>query len=135
VKAWRVVLVAAVVVIAATGCQARAAQNDPVVRQITIHFSHFDPSSLTVPHGVPVKFVLVNEDPISHEWMIGDVAFHQRHREGTEAQHGARPNEVSIPPLGVKETTLTFDQPGTLLYICHLPGHEAYGMVGTLTIT
>ena len=23
----------------------------------------------------------------------------------------------------------------TLLYICHLPGHEAYGMVGTLTIT
>jgi uncharacterized cupredoxin-like copper-binding protein len=33
------------------------------------------------------------------------------------------------------ETTLTFDQPGTVLYICHLPGHEAYGMVGTLTIT
>jgi len=135
VKTWRILAVAAVVVIAATGCQARAGQGGPERRQITIHFSHFDPGTLTVPHGVPVTFVLVNEDPIEHEWLIGDAAFHERHRHGTEAHHGARPNEVSIPPLGIKETTLTFDQPGTLLYICHLPGHEAYGMVGTLTIT
>ena len=128
-------MVAAVIVIAATGCQARAAQEGPIRRQITIHYSHFDPGTLTVPRGVPVTFVLVNEDPIGHEWLIGDAAFHERHRHGTEAHHGARPNEVSIPPLGVVETTITFDQPGSLLYICHLPGHEAYGMVGTLTIT
>ena len=134
-KAWRILAVAAVVLIAATGCQARAAEGGPERRQITIHFSHFDPGALTVPHGVPVTFVLVNEDPIEHEWLIGDAAFHERHRHGTEAHHGAWPNEVSIPPLGIKETTLTFDVPGTLLYICHLPGHEAYGMVGTLTIT
>jgi hypothetical protein len=25
------------------------------------------------------------------------------------------------------------DEAGTLRYICHLPGHEAYGMVGVLT--
>jgi len=25
--------------------------------------------------------------------------------------------------------------PGTYRYICHLPGHEAYGMVGTLVVT
>jgi uncharacterized cupredoxin-like copper-binding protein len=133
--AWRVLLVAAVVVMATSGCQARAARDEPIRRQITIHYSHFDPGALTVPHGVAVTFVLVNEDPIEHEWLIGDAAFHERHRTGTEAHHGARPNEVSIPPLGVMETTLTFDQPGTVLYICHLPGHEAYGMVGTLTIT
>lgn len=133
--AWRVLLVAAVVVMATSGCQARAAGDEPIRRQITIHYSHFDSGALTVPHGVAVTFVLVNEDPIEHEWLIGDAAFHERHRTGTEAHHGARPNEVSIPPLGVMETTLTFDQPGTVLYICHLPGHEAYGMVGTLTIT
>jgi uncharacterized cupredoxin-like copper-binding protein len=127
--------VAAVILIAATGCQARGGEEGPIRRQITIHFSHFDPSELTVPHGVAVTFVLVNEDPISHEWLIGDAAFHERHRNGTEAHHGARPNEVSIPPLGAVETTLTFDRPGSLLYICHMPGHEAYGMVGTLTIT
>jgi uncharacterized cupredoxin-like copper-binding protein len=32
-------------------------------------------------------------------------------------------------------TTVTFTKPGTYLYICHLPGHEAYGMVGTLLVT
>ena len=29
-----------------------------VTHQITIHYSHFDPTALTVPHGVPVTFVL-----------------------------------------------------------------------------
>lgn len=103
--------------------------------EIRIHYSHFDPSELTVPHGVPITFVLINEDPIDHEWLIGDAAFHERHRHGTEAHHGARPDEVSISALTTEETTLIFADPGQLLYICHFPGHEAYGMVGTLTVT
>jgi uncharacterized cupredoxin-like copper-binding protein len=102
--------------------------------EIRIHYSHFDPSELTVPRGVPITFVLINEDPIDHEWLIGDAAFHERHRHGTEAHHGARPDEVSVAALTTVETTLTFDTPGQILYICHFPGHEAYGMVGTLTI-
>jgi uncharacterized cupredoxin-like copper-binding protein len=84
---------------------------------------------------VPITFVLINEDPIDHEWLIGDAAFHERHRHGTEPQHGARPNEVSITALSSVATTLVFDEPGTQQYICHLPTHEAYGMVGTLTVT
>jgi len=103
--------------------------------EIRIHYSHYDPSAVSVPVGVPVTFVIINEDPIDHEWLLGDAAFHQRHRLGTEAHHGARPNEISIGPFDVVETTLIFDKPQTLQYICHLPGHEAYGMVGTLTIT
>jgi uncharacterized cupredoxin-like copper-binding protein len=102
--------------------------------EIHIHYSHFDPSALTVHRGEAVTFVLINDDPIDHEWLIGDDAFHERHRHGTEAHHGARPNEMSIPALSSVETTLTFAQAGQLQYICHLPGHEAYGMVGTLTI-
>jgi uncharacterized cupredoxin-like copper-binding protein len=103
--------------------------------EIVIHYSQFEPSQVTVPHGVPVTFVLVNQDPIDHEWLIGDDAFHERHRHGTEAHHGARPDEVSIAAETTEETTLTFAEPGTLRYICHIPGHEAYGMVGVLTIT
>lgn len=103
--------------------------------EIRIHYSHFDVTELSVPHGVPITFVLVNEDPIDHEWLIGDAAFHEKHRRGTEAHHGARPNEVSIAPLDAVQTTLIFATPGTQRYICHIPGHEAYGMVGTLTIT
>jgi uncharacterized cupredoxin-like copper-binding protein len=110
---------------------------DPATRriEIRIHYSHFDPSELTVPHDVAVTFVLINQDPIDHEWLIGDTAFHERHRQGREAHHGTRPDEVSIAALTTVATTLTFANPGTLQFICHFPGHEAYGMVGTLTIT
>ena len=116
----------------AAGC---ASSSTPQRIEIRIHYSHFDPSELTVPSGVPITFVLVNEDPIDHEWLIGDAAFYERHRHGTEAHHGARPDEVSVAALSTEETTLSFDKPGQILYICHVPGHEAYGMVGTLTVT
>ena len=114
-----------------TGCAA----SEPQRIEIRIHYSHFDPSTISVPYGVPITFVLVNDDPIDHEWLLGDAAFHERHRTGTEPHHGARPNEISIDALTTVETTITFDKPETLQYICHLPGHEAYGMVGTLTVT
>ena len=117
------------------GVGALASTADGPVREITIHYSRFEPVAVTVPRGVPVTFVLVNRDPIAHEWLIGDQAFHTRHRHGDEPQHGARATEVSIPPLGRAETTITFEEAGTYAYICHLPGHEAYGMVGTLTVT
>jgi uncharacterized cupredoxin-like copper-binding protein len=29
---------------------------------------------------------------------------------------------------------VTFASAGTYRFICHLPGHEAYGMVGTVTV-
>jgi uncharacterized cupredoxin-like copper-binding protein len=101
---------------------------------ITIHYSAFDPAALTVPSGTPITFILVNEDPIDHEWLIGDEAFHKAHRTGTHASHAGVPNEVTVPALEMVQTTITFDEPGTLAYICHLPSHEAYGMVGTLTV-
>lgn len=101
---------------------------------IEISYSSFTPRALTVEAGVPVTFVLVNEDPIDHEWIVGDAALHAAHRTGTEMVHAARPTEVSIPALTTVATTVTFSEPGLYPYICHLPGHEAYGMVGLLTV-
>jgi uncharacterized cupredoxin-like copper-binding protein len=107
----------------------------PAGGEIGIHYSRFERERLVVPAGVPVTIVLRNDDPIDHEWIVGDAASHQRHRTGTEPVHGARPNEVSVPAGTTRTTTVTFRSPGTYLYICHLPGHEAYGMVGTLVVT
>ncbi len=125
-------LVAAALLLAATA----ASGCGPSARTVTltIHYSAFDVTELSVPRGVPITFVLVNEDPIDHEWLIGDQAFHAAHRSGTHASHGDVPTEVSIPALGTEETTITFNDSGQLAYICHLPGHEAYGMVGVLTV-
>lgn len=112
-----------------------ARSHDPIVVPITIHYSHFEPASVTVPVGQPVTFVITNDDPIDHEWIVGDAATHERHRTGTEPVHGARPTEISIPALSQKRTTVTFAATRPVQFICHLPGHEAYGMVGTVTVT
>lgn len=102
---------------------------------ITIHHSAFDVTQVNVARGVPVTFVLVNEDPIDHEWLIGDEAFHEAHRAGTHEAHDAVPTEVTIPALESRSTTIVFDEAGRFAYICHLPGHEAYGMVGIATVS
>jgi len=115
---------------AASAC-ATAEAATPTQVGIRIHYSRFAPNRIEVPAGVPITFTIVNDDPIDHEWLIGDSAFHSRHRTGTEPVHGDRPDEVSLPPMSIKRTTLTF-APGTYTYICHFPGHEAYGMVGVL---
>ena len=128
--AWRVAAALLLAVAAAAGCAAPDAQTVTIV----IHYSAFDPPALSVPAGVPVTFVLVNEDPIDHEWLIGDEAFHEAHRTGTHATHDAAPTEVTVPALETVRTTITFEEPGTLSYICHLPRHESYGMVGVLTV-
>ncbi len=128
-------LAAALLLVLALGtsaCSSVAAGERITIR---IHYSSFDPQRVAVPAGVPVTFVLVNDDPIDHEWIVGDAAVHARHRTGTEPHHGARPTEVSIPALSTLETTVTFPQPGVFAYICHLPGHEAYGMTGLVTVT
>ena len=112
-----------------------ARSKDPIVVPITIHYSHYEPAAVTVPVGVPVTFVITNTDPIDHEWIVGDAATHERHRTGTEPVHAARPTEISIPARSEKRTTVTFAAAGSQQFICHLPGHEAYGMIGTVTIT
>ena len=106
----------------------------PVTETIGIRYSHYDRSQISVPAGVAVTIVLRNDDPIDHEFIVGDAGVHQRHRTGTEAAHASRPTEVTIPAGTTRATTITFTKPGSYLFICHLPGHEAYGMVGTLVV-
>jgi uncharacterized cupredoxin-like copper-binding protein len=107
----------------------------PVTIEIPIRYSHFERDTLSVRTGSVVTFVLHNGDPIDHEWIVGDTAVHARHRAGTEPVHASRPTEVTVRAGTTVRTTVTFSKPGTYLYICHLPGHEAYGMVGTIRVT
>ncbi|HEX4896898.1 MAG TPA: cupredoxin domain-containing protein [Candidatus Limnocylindrales bacterium] len=118
----------------AIGAGRGAAESTDRAIEIDIHYSHFEPARLTVPVGQPIRFVIVNGDAIDHEWIVGDAVVHERHRAGTEPTHGARPTEQSVPAGTTVETVVTFATPGTFLYICHLPQHEAYGMVGEVIV-
>ena len=102
---------------------------------ITMHHTHFQPAEIRVASGTTVRFVLRNTDPIDHEFIVGDEAVQQRHRVGHEAHHdGSVPGEISVPSGSEATTTFRFDHPGQVAYICHLPGHEAYGMVGVVDV-
>ena len=124
----------AIAILTGIAVASAAATSGPVSVEIHIRYSHFEPAAVSVPIGRPVTFVLINDDPIDHEWIVGDAALHERHRTGTEPRHDARPTEVTIDAMSTRRTTITFTNAASLQYICHLPGHEQYGMVGTLTI-
>lgn len=106
----------------------------PNTVEIPIRHSRFERAEVTVPAGVAVTIVLRNDDPIDHEWILGDAAVHERHRTGTEPVHASRPTELTVGAGSSVATTIMFTKPGTYQFICHLPGHEAYGMVGTLRV-
>ena len=125
-------LAAGVLTFFASACGGGA--NASAEATIAIHFSHFVPEDVTVPAGVPVTITLRNDDPIEHEWIVGAPDVHERHRTGTEPYHDQVPTEMTVPALESRTTTITFEQPGEYLYICHLPGHEAYGMVGRMHV-
>jgi uncharacterized cupredoxin-like copper-binding protein len=102
---------------------------------VRVHFSTFEPYRIEAASGETVRFVIQNTDPIDHEFILGDDLVQQIHERGTEAVHPPRPGEVSIPAGATVITTYTFGRPGDLTFACHLPGHFAYGMHGTVTVT
>jgi uncharacterized cupredoxin-like copper-binding protein len=120
----------------ASACGAPNSHRPPTITEATIvvHHSHFEPARFDVPAGVPITITLRNDDPIEHEWIAGPPSVHAIHRTGTEAYHEGRPNEITLLPYSTHTTTLTFDSPGDYLFICHLPGHESYGMTGLIRV-
>lgn len=102
---------------------------------VNIRFSRFDPAHFEFAEGTTVTFVVTNNDPIDHEFIIGSEHVQQIHEEGTEGHHGSKPGEISIPAGKTRSTTYTFDEPGTLLIGCHLPNHYDFGMRGDIDIT
>ncbi len=132
------VAAAVAVLLSAAALAATAAASPPPTRTVNvdIHFSRFDLASLQVAPGETVRFVVTNEDPIDHEFLVGDVYMQRIHENGTEPAHGARPGEISVPPGATVETTYTFPNqldPGWE-FACHLPGHYDYGMHGPITL-
>jgi uncharacterized cupredoxin-like copper-binding protein len=105
-----------------------------VTVDIGIEHSHFSIEHLEVHRGTQVRFVVRNDDPIGHELVVGGPEVHARHAKGTELRHPPIPGEVSVAAGDVDLTTYRFDDPGVIEFICHLPGHEAYGMRGEISV-
>ncbi|MDH0626462.1 cupredoxin family protein [Pseudomonas mosselii] len=122
----------------------------------------FEPKSIKVKAGETVRFVVVNEGKLPHEFNLGDKAMHAEHQkemiamqgkmftagmnhEGMEhgqmdhgqmgAGHGhAGGNTVLVQPGQRAELTWTFRKSAPIEFACNVPGHYQAGMVGPLTI-
>ncbi len=101
----------------------------------------FMPESLSVTAGETVAFVVTNTGEAVHELVIGDEATQQAHEaemaEGAghedETDHNFA-NAVSVAPGETATLVYAFDEPGALLYGCHVPGHYAAGMKGMIEV-
>ncbi|MGZ8614590.1 MAG: plastocyanin/azurin family copper-binding protein [Actinomycetota bacterium] len=135
--AWVAVATAGALGLVAVALRADATPGPGEVREvrIVIHHSRFNPGDVKVAPGATVRFVLENNDPIDHEFIVGDARVQLVHERGTEAHHPPKPGEITVPADATRSTTVTFPRsPRTTLFGCHLPGHYAYGMAGTIEI-
>ena len=127
--------------VAGTGFAVDAAGSDPdplgpgtVTVDIGIQHSEFSVGHLEVEPGTLVQFEVRNDDPIDHELIVGDEDVHARHSNGTERRHPPVPGEVSVEPSATGSTFYVFDEAGTTVFACHLPGHVEYGMTGEIEV-
>jgi uncharacterized cupredoxin-like copper-binding protein len=113
---------------------AATTQGDPRVT-VSIEHSAFALERAAFEQGEAVTFVIRNDDPIDHEFIIGDETVHERHEEGRQRHHHGRvPGEISVPAGATRTTTFTFGETGDVEYACHLPGHYGYGMKGLVSV-
>ncbi|HEV2685804.1 MAG TPA: hypothetical protein VGW79_04125, partial [Actinomycetota bacterium] len=59
-----------------------ACSSGPRTITVDMHFSHYLPVALKVGARETVRFKLVNEDPITHEFIIGTEAQQLAHEKG-----------------------------------------------------
>jgi nitrite reductase (NO-forming) len=85
--------------------------------EVTAKNLRFDPDALTAKAGQAVTIVLKNDDSIEHDLTVSDAAF-----------------KVVAPASRSGEKVLTVPKPGTYEFHCSVPGHEAAGMKGHITV-
>jgi uncharacterized cupredoxin-like copper-binding protein len=127
----------------ATGAPVRVVMNDRF---------RYQPSAIMVRAGHRVTFDVTNAGKLPHEFILGDRAAqleHERemraatggdmdmqahtHLHGSDAPAGGT-GGLTVPPGQTRRLTWTFDKPGIVLYGCHVLGHWAAGMRGTIVV-
>jgi len=112
----------------------------PVDRTVSLRTTdslQFVPDVIAVHSGETVAFEVSNAGQVPHEFVIGDAAEQAAH-EAEMAGGGMRmgeANAVAVPAGQTARLVYTFGQPGRLEIGCHVPGHYAAGMRGTIIVS
>jgi uncharacterized cupredoxin-like copper-binding protein len=111
----------------------------------------YRPSSIVVRAGRRVTFAVTNAGKLPHEFILGDRATQLDHErqmqampaDGEHMHHSHGPADhatdgasggLTFLPGQTRRLTWTFHDPGVVLYGCHVLGHWAAGMKGTIVV-
>jgi uncharacterized cupredoxin-like copper-binding protein len=113
---------------------------DRIIKIAALDTLSFQPKEISVATGEIVLFEVTNDGKLAHEFVIGDDATQDEHEmEMADMGQGMMPadeaNAVGLEPGETKMLAWTFSEPGTFKYGCHVTGHYAGGMVGTITVS
>ena len=80
----------------------------------------FDPATVTVKSGTPVRLTIVNNGALEHDWVVDNL-------DGKKLSVDAKPKTNATADF-------TPTKAGSYEFYCSIPGHREAGMKGTLTV-
>jgi len=118
--AFRISLgLAMVALLAACSGGASPTSSAPTVTINALDTFKYDPNTITGKVGQPVHIVMTNKGTLVHTFVIDALSVKQENVQGGASA----------------DFTFTPSAAGTYQFYCDTPGHQAAGMVGTLTVT
>ena len=116
----------------ATGAPVRVVMNDRF---------RYRPDAIVVRAGRRVTFAVTNAGKLPHEFTLGDRATQLAHERRMQAPagghvhaHGPTAGALTVPPGATRRISWRFDEPGMVIYGCHVLGHWSAGMRGTILV-
>ena len=117
----------------ATGAPVRVVMNDRF---------RYRPAAIIVRAGRRVTFTVTNVGRLPHEFILGDRATQLDHEgqmrlmpaSGGHAHSHGPSGSLTVPPGETRRLSWTFEEPGLVLYGCHVLGHWPAGMKGTIVV-
>lgn len=100
----------------------------------------YEPTEIRVQPGETVTIRVTNTATSLHEFYLGSEKQHEDHEKEMAAMGDAEmkmadeANRIFMEAGETKQVTWTFPESGSVIYGCHMPGHFAQGMRGTVTV-
>lgn len=127
---------------------------------MTMYDNYFEPEELVIAAGETIRFVVINEGQLVHEFNLASAEMHARHQEEMmmmvdhgvlgadhinedmmsmtmgdgQDMHHDHANSVLLEPGDTAEVIWTFNGDARLEFACNVPGHYDAGMVGDIEV-
>jgi uncharacterized cupredoxin-like copper-binding protein len=138
---WKLAILLAAATVVLAGCSGPLVSAQPV--EITLEAANlrYQPATLEVTAGQPVKLTFRNNDTVDHDFSILEipmVAMVATPEPMAGHDMGSMTTDPQLHMAARMGTTNSLEftptKPGTYEFFCTVPGHKEAGMVGTLIV-